>query len=170
MQVNIRGGTHYEFAYIPTATFGASLRGMDMTAWYTNAWFDRYVKGDPTALDRLLTDRWLDDAPGAAVDPTGDGNLFSSYYSSRVDVTGDDGQAITCEDLRHVEESCAGLLADDGFPADYSYLSEALDGPAVQRADEPEPVVPEAPVAALLPLVGAAAAGSLVVARRRRTA
>jgi hypothetical protein len=28
----IRGGTHYEFSYIPNPAFGASLRGMDLVA------------------------------------------------------------------------------------------------------------------------------------------
>jgi hypothetical protein len=52
MQANIRGGTHYEFSFLPGNTlpypFGtATLRGMDMVAWYTTAWFDKYVKGGP---------------------------------------------------------------------------------------------------------------------------
>ena len=118
MQVNIRGGGHFEFSYIPNPAFGATLRGIDMSAWYTTAWFDKYVKGDSTAHARLLTDRFCNDAPGAAVDPQGDGNLFSFYYDSPVSLS---GASIT--DLR---AACGtGVLtpkAADGYPGEYSYL------------------------------------------------
>src|SRR3954467_10826921 len=30
----IRGGTHYEFSYLPDQGFGATLRGMDLVAWW----------------------------------------------------------------------------------------------------------------------------------------
>jgi dienelactone hydrolase len=116
-QLNIRGGTHYEFSYIPNPAFGATLRGMDLVAWYTAAWFDRYVQGDPSADARLVTDRWRADAPGAEVDPEGDGNLFSFYYRSRLDMA-----SFGCEDLRSGE--CG--LRPDGEPVPYSYLAEAL--------------------------------------------
>ena len=111
----IRGGTHYDFSFIPNPAFGATLRGADMIAWYTTAWFDKYVKGDPTAGARLLTTRWHDDAREAAVDPDGDGNLFSFYYRSRLDIDG-----FTCEDLR---AGCPGMAADGGGP--YSYYDLA---------------------------------------------
>jgi dienelactone hydrolase len=42
-QIVVRGGTHYEWSYLPMPVFGATLRGIDMAAWYTTAWFDRYV-------------------------------------------------------------------------------------------------------------------------------
>jgi len=113
----IRGGTHYEFSYIPLPTFGATLRGIDLTAWYTTAWFDRYVKGDLSATRRLLTTRWRHDGPGAAVDPAGDGNLFSRYYRSRLDL-GHGGLRARCEDLR---TGCRALTARDGRPGGYSY-------------------------------------------------
>ena len=116
-QINIRGGTHYEFSYIPNPAFGATLRGMDLVAWYTAAWFDKYVEGDPSADARLTTDRWRADAPGAEVDPEGDGNLFSFYYRSRLDM-----ESFGCEDLRSGE--CG--LRPDGEPVPYSYLAEAL--------------------------------------------
>ena len=35
--------------FIPNQAFGATLRGADLIAWYTTAWFDKYVKRDPTA-------------------------------------------------------------------------------------------------------------------------
>jgi dienelactone hydrolase len=128
-EVVIRGGTHYDFSFIPNAGFTASLRGADEIAWYTTAWFDRYVKGDASATRRLLTDRWRHDAPEAAVDPHGDGNTFSFYYRSRLDIGLPGGGRFTCEDLR---EGCPGLTSNDGAPADYAYINfdTSPDGPA----------------------------------------
>lgn len=118
----IRGGTHYEFSYIPTPTFGATLRGIDLSAWYTTAWMDRYVKGDPTALRRLVSDRWRHDGIGATVDAAADGNLFSRYYRSRLDLGHDGGRRVRCENLRR---GCDDLVRRDGRPASYSYLAVA---------------------------------------------
>ena len=124
-EIVIRGGTHYEFSYIPNAAFGATLRGMDMAAWYTAAWFDRYVKGDSEATRRLLTTRWRDDEPGRAVDGSAppDGNLFSFYFPSRLDLGRDGGARFLCEDLR---AGCAGQAADDGEARPYSYLRHSM--------------------------------------------
>src|SRR3954451_2260721 len=119
----IRGGTHYEFSYLPDQGFGATLRGMDLAAWYTGAWFDKYLKGDPTADSRLLTDRWRADAPEAAVDPDHDGNQFSFYYPSRLDFRLASGGRFDCENLR----SAAGCaLRRDCEPVPFSYLALAL--------------------------------------------
>jgi dienelactone hydrolase len=132
-EIIIRGGSHLDFSYIPLAAFGASLRGPDLTDWYTVAWFDKYVKGDPSADARLLSDRWRHDAVEAAVDPSHDGNAFSFYYDSRLDIHLDGGTRWTCEQLR---AGCVGM-APDGAPAAYSYLSiatapDALAGPGAQ--------------------------------------
>ena len=110
-QLNWRGGTHYEWSYIPNPGFGATWRGMDMAAWYTAAWLDKYVKGDPTADARLLTDRWRDDDLEQSIDPDNDGNLFSYYFRSRIDMDLSAGGHVRCEDLRvsrvAPEENCA---------------------------------------------------------------
>jgi dienelactone hydrolase len=111
----IRGGSHLDFSFIPNHAFGASLRGADLTAWYTTAWFDKYVKGDPTADKRLLTNRWRHDGAEAAIDPDHDGNAFSFYYPSRLDIA-----AADCEDLR---AGCAARSDDDGYPGEYSYVA-----------------------------------------------
>jgi dienelactone hydrolase len=121
-EIVIRGGTHYEFSFIPNPAFGATLRGADQVAWYTAAWFDKYVKGDPSADRRLLTNRWREDSAEAGIDPNHDGNTFSSYYRSRLDILLAGSGNFRCEDLR---AGCAGMVSDDGRPPDYSYLSLA---------------------------------------------
>jgi dienelactone hydrolase len=125
----IRGGTHYDFDWIPNPGFPATLRGADLITWYTTAWFDKYVKGDPTADARLLTDRWRRDLEGGAVDPDKDANLFSFYYRSRLDIGRAGGGRFRCEDLR---PGCPGLSGADGVGANYAYLPivTSPDGPA----------------------------------------
>ena len=118
----IRGGTHYEFSFIPNVAFGGTLRGADLVAWYTTAWFDKYVKGDGSADRRLLTTRWRSDSLEAAIDPNHDGNMFSSYYPSRLDIGLAGGGRFGCEDLR---SGCAGMVSDDGRSGGYSYLEVA---------------------------------------------
>ena len=120
--IAIRGGTHFEFSYLPSTTFRATLRGMDLAAWYTTAWMDKYVKGDKTADARLLSTRWRSDIGDREVDPEGGGNLFSFYFRSRLDLRRSDGSRFRCEDLRR---GCAGMVSDDGWPARYSYLAIA---------------------------------------------
>ncbi|MGH2392812.1 MAG: hypothetical protein ACRDGH_04850, partial [Candidatus Limnocylindria bacterium] len=132
MQVNIRGGTHYEFSFLPGSLvhypFGtATLRGMDMVAWYTTAWLDRYVKcqGDRgcrrEASTRLLTDRWRNDRRGGEVDPDGDPNLFSFYLRSPFSFRLPGGQQIGCGDLR---AGCPSL-APDALAPGYDYFRDA---------------------------------------------
>lgn len=121
-QIVIRGGTHYEWSYIPTPAFGATLRGIDLSAWYTTAWFDRYVKGDLAAERRLLTGRWRHDGIEGSVDPVGDGNMLSYHYLSRFDLGHDEGRRVRCENLRR---GCAALTSRDGRGRSYSYLAIA---------------------------------------------
>ena len=99
-QLVIRGGTHYEFSFIANPAFGATLRGADLTAWYTTAWFDKYVKGDPTADARLLTTGWRTPSPSTTA-------------------RGSTSAASRCEDLR---AGCPGMVPGDD---EYSYLSVA---------------------------------------------
>ena len=120
--ITIRGGTHFEFSYIPMQPFKATLRGIDLTTWYTRAWFDRYVKEDPAADRQLLSARWRSDPGDRRVDPAGAGNLFSFYSRSRLDFRTTAGKRFACEDLR---SGCAGQVSDDGGPAEFSYLDVA---------------------------------------------
>jgi dienelactone hydrolase len=121
-QIVIRGGSHVDFSFIPTQAFGASLRGPDVTDWYATAWFDKYLKHQPAADGRLLSDRWRADTVEAGVDPGHDGNAFSFYYWSRLDIGLAKGGRFDCEDLR---DGCAGMVpaSSDGFPGSYSYVS-----------------------------------------------
>ena len=86
MQVNIRGGSHDEFSLHPRhdgpGPLGqASLRGHHMTAFYTRAWLDKYVRARAAPARRraggrdarLLTDRWRNDPRTLAIDPNADG-------------------------------------------------------------------------------------------------
>ncbi|HEY1593440.1 MAG TPA: hypothetical protein VGF81_16700 [Solirubrobacteraceae bacterium] len=130
-EIIVRGGSHLDFSFIPNQAFGASLRGPDMIDWYTIAWFDRYVKHSPSADRELLTTRWLHDATEASVDPNHDGNAFSFYYYSRLDLHLSGGQKVDCEDLR---DGCSALSSDDRWPGTYSYVSidtspDAVTGP-----------------------------------------
>jgi dienelactone hydrolase len=133
MQVNTRGGTHYEYSFLPGNTlpypFGtATLRGNDIAAWYTTAWMDRYVKcqGDmacKAAADRrLLSDRWRDDALGEQVDAAGDPNLFSFYLRSQYDLHRANGDEVVCNDMRR---GCASMRPD-GETAGYSLVADAM--------------------------------------------
>jgi dienelactone hydrolase len=138
-EIVIRGGSHLDFSWIPNQAFGASLRGPDITDWYTSAWFDKYLKHDPAADARLLSERWRSDPVEASVDPNHDPNAFSFYYYSRLDIGLARGGRFDCEDLR---DGCAGMVpaSQDGWPGDYSYISidttpDAVSGPgaAVSR-------------------------------------
>jgi dienelactone hydrolase len=128
-EIIIRGASHLDFDYIPNPGFPASLRGADMIDWYTTAWFDRYVKGQKSATKRLLSRRWRHDGLEAAVDPFNDGNAFSFYYRSRLDIHLPNGKVFDCENLR---KGCKGMTNHDGFRGAYEYLDIDLspDGKA----------------------------------------
>ena len=139
MELTVRGGTHYEWSYVPNPAFGATLRGIDMAGWYTQAWFDKYLKRNRRADRRLLSDRWRADPAEAAVDPRGDGNMFSFYYRSRVAIhvrrrahrRHGHRHRRRVHRLRRVLASCDDLRAGcrwlvpkrrDGYRGEYSYL------------------------------------------------
>jgi dienelactone hydrolase len=133
MEVNTRGGTHYEYSFLPGETlpypFGtATLRGNDMAAWYTTAWMDRYVKcqGEKAckadADRRLLTNRWRDDSLEGQVDTNGDPNLYSFYLRSQYDFHRANGKKAICNDMR---KGCASMKPD-GLPPDYSLVADAM--------------------------------------------
>ena len=71
-----------------------------------------------------LSERWREDPVEAAIDPRHDGNAFSFYYGSRLDIHLAKGGSFDCEDLR---DGCAGMVParKDGYNGSYSYF--ALD-------------------------------------------
>jgi dienelactone hydrolase len=121
-EIVIRGGSHLDFSWIPNQAFGASLRGPDIIDWYTSAWFDKYLKHQKSADAKLLSERWRSDPVEAGIDPNHDGNAFSFYYYSRLDIHLANGSQWDCENLR---DGCAGMVptADDGWPGNYSYIA-----------------------------------------------
>jgi dienelactone hydrolase len=132
LQATIRGGTHYEFSLLPGNTlpypFGtATLRGMDMVAWYTTAWLDRYVRCQPSvrckrrAATRLLSDRWRYDRRTGAIDPDGDPNMYSFYYRSGYDLRVPGAGRRVCGDMR---AGCPSMRPD-GLPPNYDYFEDA---------------------------------------------
>lgn len=153
----VRGGTHFENAYIPNPGFGGTRRGVDLNAWYTVAWMDKYLRRDRTADARLLTTRWQDDALGKAVDGLQDGNLFSTYFRSRLDIGLRGGGRFKCEDLR---AGCAGQAAD-GRPADYSFLAVTQSADPKAGGSTAAAGAPGAPPAA----TGAKARAAILKAR-----
>jgi dienelactone hydrolase len=134
-EIVIRGGSHYEFSFLPAQNWPASLRGADMATWYTIAWFDKYLKRDPSADRRLLTDRWRHDTREAEIDPNGDGNKFSFYYRSGLDIGLAGGGRAVCSDLR---AGCAALTSHDGAPPFWSYVTFA-NTPDVPAGGSPKP-------------------------------
>jgi len=121
-EIIIRGGSHLDFSFIPNQAFGASVRGPDEIDWYTAAWFDKYIKHQRSADKRLLSERWREDPVEAEVDPNHDGNAFSFYYLSRLDIHLANGGTFDCEDMR---EGCAGMVPTrkDGYQGSYSYMA-----------------------------------------------
>jgi dienelactone hydrolase len=118
-EIIIRGGSHLDFSFIPNQAFGASLRGPDISNWYTVAWFDKYLKHQRSADRRLLSSRWRHDRIEAGVDPSHDGNAFSFYYPSRLDFRAHGGRHVVCHNLR---AGCAALVQHDGVRGPYRYV------------------------------------------------
>ena len=55
-----------------------------------------------------------------SIDPNHDPNVFSFYYYSRLDIHLSGGGTFDCEDMR---EGCPGMVANDGYRGDYSYVA-----------------------------------------------
>ena len=118
-EIIIRGGSHLDFSYIPNQAFGASLRGPDMSNWYTVAWFNKYLKHQRSADRLLLTSRWRHDRISQRVDPRHDPNAFSFYYPSRLDIHKFGGAHVVCSNLRR---GCAALYQQDGVRGPFRYV------------------------------------------------
>jgi dienelactone hydrolase len=124
MTITTRASDHYEWGYQPYPTnFPASRYGERVAFYYSLAWFDRYLKGDRSAMARLTAYAFDDssdqhsigagtyDGTRALADPTDPyagnvpytiggkcvANLMSLYYSSAYSL---DGGAASSGDLR----------------------------------------------------------------------
>jgi hypothetical protein len=124
MSITTRASDHYEFGYQPyPADFPSSRYGERVAFYYSLAWFDRYLKGDRTALARLTAsvfDTSSDrhsigagtyDAQKAASNPTDPfagnvpykiagkcvANVLSFYYASALSL---EGGKIQASDIR----------------------------------------------------------------------
>jgi dienelactone hydrolase len=83
MHINTRASTHYEFGYQPfPASFQASRYGERVTMHYTLAWFDKYVRGDSSATERLTTTTFDDSADASSI---GAGTFDASTISDPAD-------------------------------------------------------------------------------------
>ena len=110
MTVTLRSSTHLEWTYVPYI-LPASRLGERVSMHYTLAWFDRYLKDDPTALDRLTATTFDASADASSIgagtwEPPAtnvpyeiDGlpvaDRVSIYYASAYDI----GDRV-CEDMR----------------------------------------------------------------------
>jgi hypothetical protein len=126
MQVAFRNATHLTYSYVPYV-LPANELSERMASYYTVAWFDRYLKGDPTGFDRLTAktfDRSADadligaglyDPQAALADPANPTagnvpykiagisvpNIVSFYYMSQYALRNpSSGRRITCVDMR----------------------------------------------------------------------
>jgi dienelactone hydrolase len=125
-EVVLRGATHLEYTYIPLV-LPASRLGERFASHYTTAWFDRYLKGDAAAFDRLTATQFDGGADASSIgagdfsaeaalaDPTNPeaGNVpyeiegmsvpdvLSFYYDSAYSLTDPaTGAKATCADMR----------------------------------------------------------------------
>ena len=120
-EIIIRGGSHLDFSFIPNVAFGASLRGADLIAWYTDAWFDKYLKHDPSADGRLLTTRWQHDPIEKEVDP--EARRKRVFVLLPVAAGHPPAPPARCSTARTFVRAVLAWSANDGYPGMYSYLN-----------------------------------------------
>ncbi|MGH7857612.1 MAG: alpha/beta hydrolase [Candidatus Binatia bacterium] len=111
MLVSLRSATHYEWSYLPFPSgtvLTASRYGERVSMHYTLAWFDRYLKEDASAFERLTALVFDDSADASSIgqgtwdaatlqnvpyEIAGDcvADRLSFYYHSRYRLTDGDG-------------------------------------------------------------------------------
>lgn len=106
MQVATRAATHVEWSFVPGLPLAASSWGNAINAYYTLAWFDKYLRNDPTADARLLTQQFQQpDNPNCG----GNDGCYSIYYKNAYAFHGAGGALHSCDDVAHIAnpaESC----------------------------------------------------------------
>lgn len=98
-QVATRAATHLEWSFVPGLPLSASSWGTPIVAHYTLAWFDKYLRHDPTADARLLTKAYLE--PNNA-NCGGNDNCYSIYYENAYAFHDAGGAFHSCEDVAHI--------------------------------------------------------------------
>jgi hypothetical protein len=155
MEVVVRDATHGEWMQFPALyPSEASLRRL---AWYTRAWFDLYLRGDRSAVGRLLADPVLD-TPREEV-------LSSRFRSAAFLPT----FHVDCPDL----VDCVAPVAAQGSGPDAAPPVVAPSTPGAAGGLRPEGAAPPR-----LPATGGGSVltaavlmfGALVLRRRTRTA
>jgi hypothetical protein len=99
MQVATRAATHLEWSFVPGLPLAASSWGNKIVAYYTLAWFDKYLLHDATADARLLTKAFQ--APN---NPNcgGNDNCYSIYYKNAYSFHDAGGALHSCDDVAHI--------------------------------------------------------------------
>ena len=106
MQVATRAATHLEWSFVPGLPLASSSWGNAIVAWYTLAWFDKYLRHDATADARLLT-KAFNEPDNAACG--GNDNCYSIYYKNAYWFRDAGGALHACDDVAHIArpaESC----------------------------------------------------------------
>ena len=125
MHIALRASMHLEYSYVPYI-LPASRLGERVAFYYTLAWFDYYLRGQPDAYQRLVASSFDGSADASAIgggtydsakalsnpsDPTA-GNVpsvinglpvadrLSFYYASSYALTAPDGGSSVCIDIR----------------------------------------------------------------------
>lgn len=103
MQVAPRAATHLEWSYVPILPLASSQWGNSIVAYYTLAWFDKYLKNDPTADGRLLTKDYSGlDNPRCG----GEDNCYSIYFRNAYWFHS--GETLhACNDVAHIASKAA---------------------------------------------------------------
>jgi hypothetical protein len=97
MQIAPLAATHMEWGFHPPAC--GSNWGNAIATYYTLAWFDKYLKQDPTADARLLTKQYLTPSNPRCGN---NANCYSIYYKSAYAFRDADGVLRSCDDMAHI--------------------------------------------------------------------
>ena len=102
MQIAPRSATHLEWSYIPQLPLASSSWGQGIAAYYTLAWFDKYLSQHPTADARLLTDVF--NQPDNA-NCGGKDDCYSIYFKSAYHFHDAGGGLHACDDIAHIVDA-----------------------------------------------------------------
>lgn len=101
MQIAPRAATHLEWSYIPELPLASSSWGQAIAAFYTRAWFDKYLLDDPTADPRLLTKAFNQPANENC---GGNDGCYSIYFKAAYNFHDAGGALHACDDIAHIAD------------------------------------------------------------------